>query len=120
MDKNALVYHCSISVDRRRYVIATTAAVAALTAIVGTAAVGYGGYQAIKSVTAPKKGGGLLPTAYETMPTPPVGAEASSAEKARIRRKTQTILTSPLKGDEFGTGPTLLGSGDTTKKTVLG
>lgn len=55
------------------------------------------------------------------LPTAPTGAEATSAEKARIRKKTQTILTSPLKGDEFAnTSPTLLGSGDITKKKTLG
>lgn len=49
-------------------------------------------------------------------------AAATPAEKARIRKKTKTILTSPLSGDEFygSKAPTLLGSGDMTKKNVLG
>ena len=56
------------------------------------------------------------------LPAMPSGAEATSAEKARIRKKTKTILTSPLSGDEFygSAAPTLLGTGDVTKKAVLG
>lgn len=53
---------------------------------------------------------------------PSAGTEATEAEKARIRKKTKTILTSPLTGaEDYGSSaPTLLGSGDTTKKAVLG
>lgn len=57
------------------------------------------------------------------IPLPPSAiAEATSAEKVRIRKKTQTILTSPLTGgEEFGSSaPTLLGTGDVTKKQTLG
>jgi hypothetical protein len=50
------------------------------------------------------------------------GSATTAAEKARIRKKTKTILTSPLTGGEdYGSAaPTLLGSGDKTKKTTLG
>lgn len=62
------------------------------------------------------------PSAPALPAMPNSGGEATSAEKARIRRKTKTILTSPLRGDEFygSSAPTLLGSGDVTKKTILG
>ena len=58
-------------------------------------------------------------SAIPKLPDAPVGG-ATAAEKARIRKKTKTILTSPLVGDEYGGAPTLLGTGDTTKKNTLG
>jgi len=60
--------------------------------------------------------------ALPASPTPPSGAEATSAEKARIRRKTKTILTGPLTGaEDFGKpAPTLLGSGTQGAKTKFG
>jgi len=56
------------------------------------------------------------------IPSAPEMGGATSAEKAKIRKKTKTILTSPLTGDEYygASAPTLLGSGDATKKTTLG
>ena len=56
------------------------------------------------------------------MPAAPMGAEATSAEKARIRKKSKTLLSAPLSGGEYygSPAPTLLGTGDSTKKTTLG
>ena len=52
----------------------------------------------------------------------PIAGEATPKQKARIRRKTRTLLASPLTGEEeFGIpAPTLLGSGDVTKKATVG
>jgi hypothetical protein len=120
MDKNALVYNRSMTPDRRRYVIASTAALAGLTAILGTAAVGYAGYQGVSALAGGgKKSSSAIPSLPALGAAPTTGT-ATEAEKARIRKKSKTILTGPLKGDEFGSGPTLLGSGDATKKVTLG
>ena len=54
------------------------------------------------------------------IPAPTGGA--TEVEKAKIRKRKPTILTSPLTGGEDfgGSAPTLLGTGDTTKKATLG
>lgn len=52
----------------------------------------------------------------------PIGAEATPEQKARVRRRTKTILSAPITGEEeFGIAPpVLLGSGDVTKKSTVG
>ena len=120
MDKNIVVYRRNVSFSRQRFVIGTTMALAGLTAALGTAAVGYGAYSGISAMS----GGGAKAPAKPSMPglpSAPTAAAATEAEKARIRKKTKTILTGPLTGGDYGTAaPTLLGSGDVTKKQVLG
>lgn len=106
-------------IDRRRFVMTTSALLASgLASTIGTLALGGAAY-GVSQMGGGQKGSSELPA----LPAVPgAGGEATSAEKARIRRKTKTILTSPLTGGEtFGTpAPTLLGSGDVTKKAVLG
>jgi len=51
----------------------------------------------------------------------PTGAEATEVEKARIRKKSKTLLSTLTGTETYGSAaPTLLGAGDTTKKTTLG
>jgi hypothetical protein len=121
MGKIAISQPCAI--DRRRYVFATSALVASgLAATLGTAALVGGGYAASQAMSGKKgsSGSSAMPQAPTIGAAPTVGV-ATEAEKARIRKKSKTILTGPLQGDEFGAGgPTLLGSGDATKKVTLG
>lgn len=129
MDKNIvghLYYHSSVP-SRERYVFTTSALLASgLAATIGTAAIGAAAYGASSLMGGGSKSSGSSGSSsfagLPAMPSAPTGAEATSAEKARIRKKTKTILTSPLTGSEdYGSAaPTLLGSGDTTKKTTLG
>jgi hypothetical protein len=108
--------------ENRRIFLFTTAALvgSGLAATLGGLALAGAGTAAAMSMGGGSKGSGS--SAIPALPAAPTGAEATSAEKARIRKKTKTILTSPLSGDEFygSAAPTLLGSGDTTKKNVLG
>lgn len=93
-----------------------------------TVLLGAAGTGAAIGVSEMQKAGKKSESAYPSlaMPdlpkAPTIGTEATAAEKARIRKKTKTILTSPLTDDEpYGVqAPTLLGSGDVTKKSVLG
>jgi len=125
MDK-ILLRHCyyySFTPDRKRFVgFSTTATVlAGLSMAAATGAAGYGAYKGLEAMG----GGGrtssasAIPSLPAASPAPTVGA-ATEAEKARIRKKTKTILTTPLQGNEYAGGPTLLGSGDSTKKILLG
>jgi len=95
------------------------AAIGTMAGWLGTAVLGGA---AIAGAAASQGGGKNVSSAIPSIPNAPTGAEATAAEKARIRKKTKTILTSPLTGGEdYGTAaPTLLGSGDITKKTTLG
>jgi hypothetical protein len=63
---------------------------------------------------------GAMSAPASAIPAPTGGA--TEVEKAKIRKKKPTILTSPLTGGEDfgGSAPTLLGTGDTTKKATLG
>lgn len=120
MDKNALIHYRQV-IDSRRFVFATSALIGSgLAATMGGLALGGAGL-AVASMVRGEKSSTAIP-AMPALGNAPSGAEATSAEKARIRKKTKTILTSPLQGDEFygSAAPTLLGSGDTTKKTTLG
>lgn len=90
--------------------------------VIGTAALlGLGGWGATNLAMGMGKKNTSAPSG-PALPAAPTGAEATAAEKARIRKKSKTILTSPLGGDEYyGTAaPTLLGSGDVSKKKTLG
>lgn len=89
--------------------------------VIGTAILlgGAGYYGSTLLGKGKKKESKLTPAA---LPAAPLGAEATPEQKERIRRKTKTILTAPLTGEEdFGVAPpTLLGSGDVKKKKTVG
>jgi len=96
-------------IQRRRYVFTTSALVGSgLATALGGLALAGGGTAAAMAMGGGSKGSSAIPS-LPKLPDAPVAAAATEAEKARIRKKSKTILTSPLKGDEFGTGPTLLG-----------
>lgn len=92
--------------------------------VIGTAALlGLGGWGATSlAMGGGKKASAPSAPAAPAMPDAPMGAEATSAEKARIRKKSKTLLSAPLSGGEYygSPAPTLLGTGDSTKKTTLG
>jgi len=64
---------------------------------------------------------GMVDSAQGASAIPAPKAEATEADKAKIRKRTPTLLGGTLTGgEEFGTpAPTLLG-GDVTKKKTLG
>jgi hypothetical protein len=110
-----------VFVERKRFLFTTSALLGSgLAATIGGLALAGAGTAAAMSMGGQKKSSSssAIPSLPPLGQAPGAGTEATAAEKARIRKKTKTILTSPLKGDEFGTGPTLLGSG--TGKTTLG
>lgn len=110
-------------IERRRFLFTTSALIGSgLATGIGTLALGgAAAYGASAMMGGGKKSSAsAIPSIPSIGSAPGAGTEATSAEKARIRKKTKTILTGPLQGDEFASGPTLLGSGDATKKNVLG
>jgi hypothetical protein len=91
------------------------------TTVLGGAAVAGGISMANSSANMAKKQKAAMQTSpMSAIPAPTGGA--TEVEKAKIRKKKPTILTSPLTGGEDfgGSAPTLLGTGDTTKKATLG
>ena len=96
-------------------------ALAGLSMSAATVGAGYGIYQGTKALS----GGGKkasLPGSAPSAPSAPSFASASEGAeglKKTARRRTSTILTSPLRGgEEFGAAaPTLLGSGKGKKLT---
>jgi len=119
MDKKVIMHFNRTQPTRVRYgvVSGSTALAIGIVALAGGAVAGGMALAGGSS----EKPAPSVPSA-PALPAAPTGAEASESEKSRIRRKTRTILTAPLEeGEDFGkAAPTLLGSGDVTKKTTLG
>jgi len=124
MGKNIVSWHSQRFIpSRNRFVFATSALLGSgLAATIGGLALAGAGTAAAYGMS-----GGGKSSAIPGLPSAPTadsvaGSATTAAEKARIRKKTKTILTSPLTGGEYygSAAPTLLGAGDTTKKQVLG
>jgi len=97
-----------------------SSATKALTGSSGEQWLGVGQKSKIAQMIAP--GVKMSQDAKSASAIPAPTGQATEAEKARIRKKKPTILTSPLTGGEDfgGSAPTLLGTGATTKKATLG